>query len=66
MTHSPMNHIRFVAIWVLPIVLVAGGFLLAVPWLRTLDDNSVLVASAGAAVFVMGWSVHMSIRGDRL
>jgi hypothetical protein len=60
MTKTPSN-LR-IALWLFPVVLVVGGFLAATPWLKSLDDNLVLLLTAAAAVFVMGYAVYLSAR----
>jgi hypothetical protein len=49
----------------IPVVVVAGGFLLAVPWLRDQSDAVAMIAAAAAALFVMGWSLRFAVRTER-
>jgi hypothetical protein len=49
------------ALWLLPVVVLAmGGFLAATPWLKTLDDGVVLLLAATLSVSVMAYGFYLS------
>lgn len=60
-THSPAKIGRY-ALWFSPVVVVAGGFLVAIPWLKQQDDAFVLALTAAVSIFVMGYSLFVSHR----
>jgi hypothetical protein len=65
MTTMPLGKIGRRALWFLPVVIVVVGFFAAIPWLKQQNDSFVLVASAVAAIFVMGYAHFISRRLQR-
>lgn len=50
----------------LPLAIVPVAFLLSGPWLKaTLGSTVTLLAAATAAIFVMGYSLYLSVRCQR-
>ncbi|TYT24936.1 hypothetical protein FZO89_00815 [Luteimonas viscosa] len=60
-THSSGRIGRY-ALWFSPVVIAAGGFFAAIPWLKQQDDAFVLALTAAVSLFVMGYSLFISHR----
>jgi len=65
MTIRPLGKIGRRALWSSPVVIVVVGFFAAIPWLKQQTDTFVLVLSAVAAIFVMGYALFISHRLQR-
>ena len=50
----------------LPLVIVPVAFLASAPWLkRAIGDSMTMLVAAAAAIFVMGYGLHLSARWER-
>ncbi len=63
MTTTP--RILRTALWLSPVVLIVGGFFAATPWLKSLDDTTVMLLAAAASTLVMGYGVYLSAHFQR-
>jgi hypothetical protein len=53
------------ALWFLPVVIVVGSFVAAIPWLKQQTDSFVLTLTAAVSIFVMGYALETSRRLQR-
>jgi hypothetical protein len=55
-----------IALCLAPVVLVAGGFLSSAWWIKqTFGETAVLIIASIAAIFVMAYSLYLSVRVQR-
>ena len=52
-------------LWLLPLVLAPAAFFASMQWLKSIDKTVLTLAGVTTAIFVMGYSLYLSIRSQR-
>lgn len=53
------------ALWILPVVLVVGAFLAAIPWLQTISQPIAILVTAAVVIFGTSYANYLSFRAMR-
>lgn len=65
MTTNVLAKIARYALWFAPLVIVPVALLAAIPWLKQQDKAISLWIAAATAIFVMSYSIYLSMRVTR-
>ena len=65
MTTQPLRKIGRRALLILPVIIVVAGFFATLHWLKPRNTTFVLVLSAAASIFVMGYANFLVRRMGR-